>query len=98
MTFDLTVEYEDGSTEQVRADQRDCVAYELKQRIGTNRALDEQPVVFMRWIAWHALKRLGKTDLTREQFEKVTVSVDSDEGPEDADPTSAAASGDSSSD
>jgi hypothetical protein len=95
MKFDLDIEYEDGTTEQVRMDQRDTAIWEM-QKFGcsTTVAVDERPMQFFRWNAWHALKRTNRTTDTWEIWDAKTVEVmpvDDEEGSEVPNPGSAAA-------
>jgi len=62
--FELEV-WTEGQDEpaQVRADQRDITAFEAASKIGFTRAMDEQPITFFRYIAWHALRRTGQIDV-----------------------------------
>lgn len=85
-TFDMVIDYEDGTQEEIRADARDCRAWELTHKgIGTPKALEECPFVFFSWIALHALKRTGRTELALDAWQDVAVSVDAAD-PEEADP------------
>lgn len=86
MTLDLVVDYDNGTQESVRADQRDCQTWELKERIGTARAMDECPMRFFRFIGWAALRRTGRTDLALADWDKDVVSVDAPEDPVEPDP------------
>ena len=97
MTFDLVIDYDDGTQDTVRADQRDTVRWEMTERIGTTKALDDCPMTFFRFIGWAALKRTGKTDLARDVWDAGVVSVDSPEDPEEPDPGQPAVSEASSS-
>jgi len=84
MIFDLEIQYEDqDAVDEVRADQRDMVAFETKYRIGTTRALDEMTVTFLRYIGWHAMRRLGHTKDQFEEWEKTVTSVSEPEEQED---------------
>ena len=58
---DLTVTYEDGKTEDVTAGQRDLAEFEL-QPFGCSSfdAFATRPVVYVRYIAYAALKRQGR--------------------------------------
>lgn len=90
MTFDMVVDYDDGTTQDVRADQRDCVAWEMREKTGTSRAMDEKPMIFFRFITWHAMKRQGLTELGRDAWEAIVISADAKEEPKPADPTNEA--------
>lgn len=73
--FEITVEHEDGAIEEVVADQRDCVAFELKHKVGTIRAMEELTFFFMQWIAWHALKRQKTIDKSYDTWASDVVEV-----------------------
>lgn len=98
MIFDLEV-WVDGSDEPilVRADQRDLAAFELEYRQGTEYGFKNMTMVFMRYIAWAALKRLGKTEDSFDYWTETVVSVEEQDEEQDdeddvaADPTSPAA-------
>lgn len=55
---DLTVTYDNGKAEDVTAGQRELAEFEL-QPFGCSslEALHTRPVVFVRYLAWAALKR-----------------------------------------
>lgn len=55
---DLTVTYDNGKAEDVTAGQREMAEFEL-QPFGCSslEALHTRPVVYLRFIAWAALKR-----------------------------------------
>ena len=89
MIFDLEICYESLDTvDHVRADQRDMVAFELKQwsgrRYGTTRALDEMTVTFLRFIGWHAMRRTGRLEPSSkfEEWERDVTSVSEPEAEE----------------
>lgn len=88
MKFDLNIEYEDGSTEQVRMDQRDTAIWEL-QKFGcsTMEAVDNRPMQFFRWNAWHALKRTNRTTESWEVWDARTVEVMPEDDEEEVDPS-----------
>lgn len=52
----FTAYHEDGSTTEGEFDQRDVVAFELE----FGRAINEVPTLYVRYSAWHALKRTGR--------------------------------------
>jgi len=88
--MELSAEMEDGTTEQVVADQRDIARWEIQpfgcpfaEMQGGNRAL-----LAMRWLAWHALHRMGRTTLGWDAWDGQCVEVmpPDDEGTEDAPP------------
>lgn len=98
---ELTVTYEDGSTESVRADQRDGQAFALwanKRGIiaPPGRDLSEtMPVVFFRVAAWSAHQRATGHQVEWSAWDRTAVSVEL-VGTTAVDPTDAASSGDSS--
>jgi hypothetical protein len=88
----LVVSYEDGTTETVVADQRDSVAFERAESRSSLSALKDSPVLFMRFQAWHALRRQGAipADTKRDVWETRCTNVAwdfSDTGEAIADPT-----------
>lgn len=56
--YDLTVTYDNGTTEAVTTGQREMAEFET-QPFGCNslEALGARPVVYLRFVAWAALKR-----------------------------------------
>jgi hypothetical protein len=92
--FEMAVEYEDGREEEVTSDQRDCVAFEKKFKIGTPRAMDEMTFQFFRFITWHALKRQKRTDDTFDVWDQQVVGVEDAEA-DVPDPTKEEASDES---
>lgn len=91
--FDLLI-WEEEATEpvKVRADQRDMAAFEVEFKIGMTRAMDEAQVNFFRFLAWHALRRTGKTNLKRLDWDKNVVEVEPAADEEPVGPGSTAAS------
>jgi hypothetical protein len=76
--------------EPVRADQRDMAAFERKHSMGTARAIDDATVIFQRYIAWAALRRLGRTDQAYDAWDATVISVEEpdEEAPQETvDPT-----------
>jgi hypothetical protein len=84
--FDLEIWF-DGQEEPttLRADQRDLAAFELEYRMGIQRAIEEMPMTFYRYIGWHAARRLGKVDpgLSRDDWLKDVVSIEEPDEDED---------------
>lgn len=58
--FDLHVTYDDGTEVEVTAGQREMAAWEMAGHGSSGVAADEKPVLFFRFVAWAALKRLGQ--------------------------------------
>ncbi len=92
--MDLEVWY-DGAEEPelVRSDQRDMAAFERKFTMGTAVAIEKATVIFQRYIAWAALRRLGRTSKGYEEWDVDVVSVeepDEDAPQETVDPTTPA--------
>lgn len=105
ISIPLTAVMHDGTEHKVMVDQRDVAAFELAHRIAFTRVHTECLAAFMRWTAWHSLRRTGKID-GRTKFDAFDEQLDyaSDEAPEDepevegaTDPTSPAQSGENSS-
>jgi len=98
---ELTIEYEDGTTEQVRADQRDGQEFQLwANRRGITappgRDLAEvMQVVFFRVCAWSAHQRAAGKAVEWAEWDRRAVSVTLN-GMEPVDPTGLDSSGDSS--
>jgi hypothetical protein len=96
ITQDLEIWIEDQDEPiLVRADQRDMAAFELEYKIGTSRAIDEMPMIFFRFLAWHAARRTGKipTDTKRDEWLEKVIGAEpaDDEVLVPADPTNPAA-------
>ena len=91
INFDLTVSFDDGATEKVTADQRDLAQWEI-QSFGrpVSVAFSEVPHLLFRFLAWNALKRQKRTELTWEAFSEVAAEVSFEDGAE-PDPGSPAA-------
>jgi hypothetical protein len=47
---------------EVVADQRDVAMFEREEKIGFVKALDDMPTLFVRALAWFAMKRTGKIE------------------------------------
>jgi hypothetical protein len=98
---ELTIEYEDGSTETVRADQRDGQEFQLwANRRGITappgRSLTEvMEVVFIRVCAWSAHQRAAGKAVEWVDWDRRTVIVQVT-GVEPVDPTEPESSGGSS--
>lgn len=77
MVFDLVVFYENETETEIRADQRDCATFERQNKMGTLKALDECPLLFLRQIAFNALVRTGKLDkgISRDSWEASVLEV-----------------------
>lgn len=91
LTYDLRIKYEDGTTEDVTADQRDFAAYEvepthLKQGRGFLQAVQVTSFHAFRWVAWRALTREKRTKKPWAVWSADAVDVDLIEEPADADP------------
>jgi len=89
--MDLEV-WKEGAEEPelVRADQRDMAAFERKYSMGTAVAVERATMQFQRYIGWAALRRLGRTELAFEAWDKDVVSVEEpdEEAPQETvDPT-----------
>jgi hypothetical protein len=75
--FTLDVEYVDGSTAVVEADQREMVRFEREERISARDATAQMPMAFIWCIAYYGLQRAGQVDAktTRDKWESTVVSV-----------------------
>lgn len=83
----LAVELEDGTTWEVSADQRDLAKWELQPFYDPARLTVRQ-----RYMGYAASVRAGRTDLSWPKFDAACVEVrgaddDSDDEPEEVDPT-----------
>jgi hypothetical protein len=94
--FELVVRYDDGTDAEVVAGQRECAAWERAPfGCSTMAAMDKAPVLFVRYLAFAALKRLRRLppndDNRQPTFDQwdATVSDVEDVGADDddADPT-----------
>lgn len=65
------IEFEDGKIIEVIGDQRDLAAVELQDWYDPARTRQS----LARYVAWHAAKRQGKTDLGWPKFNAVVVEV-----------------------
>lgn len=94
------VYFEDETTGTATADQRDIVAYEMTRKVGWLRAMDEQPITALRFIAWHSLKRTKviEPSTTFDAWNETVVEVEAveveavDPGSPEATETSSSAS------
>lgn len=92
----LDVEYEDGTTVHVSADQRDFAIWERQERCDVQAGAKETPSHLVRVLAYCALKRTGQIDpkLTQAAWDATAIQVSTAGGePESpADPTQPEAS------
>jgi hypothetical protein len=70
--IDLRITFIDGTEEVVTALAADLIAFESKFDMSVSKIGQDPRLTHMFFLAWHALKRLGKTS---EDFEKWTESV-----------------------
>jgi len=93
ISIPLQVKLDDGTEYKVVVDQRDIAAFEL-QPFGCSytQVAASRIMTFMRWTAWHALRRTGQIDRKTgwatfdEQCEYASDEEPAEEGSED--PTS----------
>lgn len=83
--FHTRVEFEDGETVEVTADQRDLSAWEKYEGGGPFSAMHLTPVTFMRYVSWSALDRAARREgRKRESFkdwdDRVVEVLDNAEG------------------
>lgn len=99
--MELTVWYEDGSKQEVSADQRDIVIFEREMKYGFVKAMDDMPITAFRHIAYSAIRRTnGGTpplNLDRKAWEAIVVEVEPDAEDNSADPGQPEAQEDNSS-
>lgn len=98
----VTLEHDDELVEvEVQTDNRDMIAWDMhRNRVGWPSTQDA-PVLWLTFIAWHALKRSASTvadltfaDMAFDRFQAITVAVgrpeaDPEAEPEAVDPTRA---------
>jgi len=70
--INLQIEFLDGSTADITAVASDLIAFESKFDLSVARLEKEIRLTHLFFIAWHVLKRTGKTS---EEFEKWAESV-----------------------
>jgi hypothetical protein len=81
----LTVELEDGTAWEVTADQRDGAKWEMQPFCA-----DDRPTVRLRFLAFAASARMGRTSLSWPKFDAVCIAVSvTDREAEPVDPTPA---------
>ena len=68
----LLVEFTDGSNESIEAIAADLIAFESKFDLSVVKLESEIRLTHLFFLAWHALKRQGKT---KDEFEKWAESV-----------------------
>ena len=68
----LLVEFTDGSNESIEAIAADLIAFESKFDLSVVKLESEIRLTHLFFLAWHALKRQGKTN---DEFEKWAESV-----------------------
>jgi len=68
----LLVEFTDGSNESIEAIAADLIAFESKFDLSVVKLESEIRLTHLFFLAWHALKRQGKT---KDDFEKWAESV-----------------------
>lgn len=90
MRFDLTVTYDDGTTETVKAGQRELACWEREPFGGPSTDLETKPVLIFRYLAYAALRRTWRLEhidgkpASFEDWDDLVDSVDM-EGDDDAD-------------
>lgn len=93
---EFTVEYENGDTQTVIADQRDYAMFEGEYRVGTQDAAKTMPMVFFRAVAFFALRRTGAiaatTDRKAWDLTVIESMPEGDGDDEDVNPTNPEAS------
>lgn len=90
ISIPLTAVMDDDTEYTVVVDQRDVAAFELEHRISFTRVHSECLAAFMRWTAWHALRRTAKIDVTmkfKDFDSKLAYATDEpNEGEEETEP------------
>lgn len=81
----LIVWFEDDTSQEVVTDQRDVAAFENAFKVGTQHAVEQMPVVFQRYTAWHALRRTEVIDskVTFDAWTKYVVEVENKDEDDD---------------
>lgn len=87
MKLEMRVVYEDGTEETVTAGQRDVARWEA-EKFGGQRASEEKPLTYMRYISWAASQRTGGRRETWPAWDQRVDYVEPMEDPEESDPTS----------
>jgi hypothetical protein len=89
MRFDLTVTYDDGTTAQVSAGQREMARWEAEDfGCSSLSAMDVKPMTFMQYLAWSALKRAGEVKVPFAKWADTVEEVSDEEDTTPPDPTS----------
>lgn len=70
--FALKIDFTDGSSETVQAIAADLIAFESRFDLSVAKLGDEVRLTHLFFLAWHSLKRQGKT---KDDFEKWIESV-----------------------
>jgi hypothetical protein len=86
--MEIRVTYDNGDVVEASVGQRDIARWEA-QPFGGQKAMDEKPITFARFVAWSALQRAQRTNgLKWEQWDATVDEVDVIEAPEELpDPT-----------
>jgi hypothetical protein len=89
--FRLIATFEDESTLEITAGQREMSAWEREPFGGSSaNALDDKPVTFLRYLAWDALRRAKLTQKSFSVWSDWCTDVDDiSEGEEEVVPTDA---------
>ena len=68
MRIEFTITYADGTAAEATASVADQVAFEQSTDRSIARLADDFRLTDACWLAWHALQRTSKTQLTFEQW------------------------------
>ena len=68
MRIEFTITYADGTAAEARASVADQVAFEQATDRSIARLADDFRLTDACWLAWHALKRTSRTQLSFDQW------------------------------
>ena len=80
MRINFQVTYTDGQAAEVTASVADQVAFEQATERSIARLADDFRLTDACWLAWHALKRTGKTQLGFDEWLDTVDNVEIGEG------------------
>ena len=80
MRIEFTITYADGTAAEATASVADQVAFEQATERSIARLADDFRLTDACWLAWHALKRTGKTQLGFDEWLDTVDNVEIGEG------------------
>jgi len=75
MRMQLDVEYNDGSTKEVKVIMADMVRFESKFDLSIAKLGQEMKVTHLLWLAWSALTREKQISLDFDKWTETVVSI-----------------------